>query len=79
VEAAGVPATNPAVQRGVQFLLRTQLPDGSWHVKSRAAKFQPYFQSGFLHDHDQWISMAVTAWASLELVSSGEPVKVAKR
>ena len=79
VEAAGVPPTDPAVQRGVQYLLRTQLPDGSWHVKSRAAKFQPYFQSGFPHDHDQWISMAGTAWATLALVNAGEPVKVAER
>src|SRR5688572_24209408 len=24
-----------------------RFPDGSWHVRSRALKFQPYFQSGF--------------------------------
>lgn len=64
---AGIPATDPGYRRGVQFLLRTQLPDGSWHVASRAPKFQPYFQSGFPHDHDQWISMAGTAWATLAL------------
>jgi hypothetical protein len=34
-------------RRGVEFLLKTQQADGSWHVKSRAVKFQPYFQSGF--------------------------------
>jgi hypothetical protein len=51
----------------VAFLLRTQLPDGSWHVASRAPKFQPYFQSGFPHDHDQWISGCATAWAAIAL------------
>jgi Squalene-hopene cyclase C-terminal domain len=63
----GVPANDAAYLRGVAFLLHTQLPDGSWHVASRAPKFQPYFQSGFPHDHDQWISSAATAWASMAL------------
>jgi hypothetical protein len=35
--------------------------------KSRAVKFQPYFQSGFPHDHDQWISSSAAAWASAAL------------
>jgi ankyrin repeat protein len=57
-------------QRGLQFLLSTQHEDGSWHVKSRAPKLQPYFQSGFPYDHDQWISMAGTQWATLVLAQS---------
>jgi hypothetical protein len=36
-------------------------------VKSRALKVQPYFESGFPHGHDQWISQAATAWASMAL------------
>ena len=63
----GVSPSDPIYQRGVQFLLRTQLADGSWHVASRAPKFQPYFQSGFPHDHDQWISAAASAWATMAL------------
>jgi hypothetical protein len=63
----GIPATNPAYRRGVEYLLRTQLPDGSWHVASRSPKFQPYFQSGFPHNHDQWISSSATAWATVAL------------
>jgi hypothetical protein len=43
------------VERGAAFLLRTQDPDGSWYVKSRAMKIQPYFESGFPYGHDQWI------------------------
>jgi hypothetical protein len=51
-------------QKGVKFLLSTQATDGSWHVVSRAAKLQPYFQSGFPYDGDQWISAMGTGWAA---------------
>ena len=60
----------PAMQRGVTFLLRTQHDDGSWFVKSRAMKVQPYFESGFPYGHDQWISHAGTAWAAMGLASA---------
>ena len=53
----------PPVGRGIAFLLRTQLQDGSWYVKSRAVPIQAYFESGFPHGADQWISAAGTAWA----------------
>lgn len=60
---------DPAVRRGVEFLLRTQLQDGSWYVKSRAVPIQAYFESGFPHGADQWISAAGTAWAVRALAS----------
>jgi ankyrin repeat protein len=76
---AGVPATDAAYRRGVEFLLRSQQADGSWHVKSRAPKFQPYFQSGFPHDHNQWISTAATSWATIGLSHAApEPAAVAR-
>ena len=56
-----------AVRRGVEFLLKTEKEDGSWFVKSRAMKIQPYFQSGFPYNHDQWISEIGTAWAVMAL------------
>lgn len=56
-----------AYQRGTQFLLNTQFPDGSWFVRSRAVKLQPYFQSAFPFDHDQWISNSATAYAVMAL------------
>ena len=59
-------------QLGVEFLLSTQFPDGSWHVRSRSIKFQPYFESGFPFGHDQWISAAATAWAAQALALSIE-------
>ena len=42
-----MPATDPVYQKGVKYLLRTQAPDGSWHVKTRSIWLQPYFESGF--------------------------------
>lgn len=74
--AAGLPVSDPAYQRGVQFLLRTQYPDGSWWVRSRAVGFQPYFESAFPHGHDQWISAAATSWAALALAMTVEPPRV---
>jgi ankyrin repeat protein len=62
---AGMPASHEAYARAVQYLARTQQSDGSWHVTSRAPKFQPFFQSGFPYDGDQWISSAATAWAAM--------------
>jgi hypothetical protein len=47
--------------------MRTQYADGSWYVRSRAVKFQPYFESGFPFGHEQWISAAGTAWAAMAL------------
>lgn len=67
LKEAGVQVTEPAYQRGVQFLLNTQLEDGSWYVKSRAIAFQPFFESGFPHGHDQWISAAASNWAAMAL------------
>lgn len=72
-QAAGVNPSDNIYERGIDYLLENQLADGSWHVKSRAVKFQPYFQSGFPHGHDQWISSAGTAWAAAAL-ALGLPV-----
>jgi mono/diheme cytochrome c family protein len=65
----GVGMDNPAFRSGVEFLVRTQLEDGSWYVKSRAEPIQAYFESGFPHRADQWISAAATAWATTALAS----------
>ena len=63
-----VNAAAPQYQRGVRFLLDTQFEDGSWYVRSRSIPFQPYFESGFPHGHDQWISAAATNWAAMALL-----------
>ena len=70
---AKMPAADRIYRKGVDYLMRTQAPDGSWHVKSRSIWLQPYFESGFPYGHDQWISVAGTAWASMALALSVEP------
>jgi squalene cyclase len=78
-EAGVLSVSDPAYQRGVKFLLSTQWEDGSWYVRSRAVKFQPYFQSGFPFDHDQWISATATAWAVRALAPAIQNEKRASR
>jgi hypothetical protein len=68
----GVPASHPAYQNGLSFLVNTQAPDGTWHVKSRSMPFQPYFESGYPYGHDQWISAAGTAYATMAIAAAVE-------
>jgi hypothetical protein len=68
-ESNAIPTGNRAYQRGVQYLLNSQLEDGSWHVQSRAPAFQPYFDSDFPHGRDQFISAAASNWASMALAT----------
>jgi ankyrin repeat protein len=52
--------------------LDTQEPDGSWHVHTRLhSKLQispPFFETGFPHGRDQFISTVGTAWAAMGLL-----------
>jgi hypothetical protein len=70
--SGSIAVTDPAYKRGVDYLLSTQLEDGSWHVRTRAIAFQPYFESGFPHGHDQWISAAATNWATMALIPTAK-------
>jgi hypothetical protein len=63
---------DPVYQRGLRYLLKTQKEDGSWHVPSRSKPFQAYFESGFPHGKDQFISCAASGWATWALVLSCE-------
>ena len=77
--AGKMAVTDPVYRRGTEYLLRTQAADGSWHVKTRSLPTQPYFDSGFPYAHDQWISAAGTAWASMVLSFTVEPAKLSQR
>jgi hypothetical protein len=66
-EAAGLATASPAYQRGVRFLLKTQRDDGSWFVHSRSKPFQLYYESGFPHGPDQFISIAASGWSTAAL------------
>jgi len=59
-----------AYRRGLRYLLDTQRPDGSWHVRSRSKPIQTYFESGFPHDKDQFISIAATGWAATAIAAA---------
>ena len=69
LKTSGADVPGAVFDAGSHFLLRTQAADGSWHVVNRAMKFQPYFESGFPYEHDQWISQMGTAWATLALAA----------
>lgn len=78
-EAGDVAEDDPTWKRGLQFLLEDQLSDGSWLVKTRSKPIQIYFETGFPHRTDQFISTTATAWASLVLLSTlpeREPIPV---
>jgi hypothetical protein len=62
--------TDPIYQRGVRFLLDTQLEDGSWFVRTRTVPVQPYFDSEFPHGWNQFISAAATSWAVIALAQN---------
>jgi ankyrin repeat protein len=69
-EAGAAAPSDARVQRGIAFLLRTQHDDGSWLVKSRSIPVQVYFETGFPHGADQFVSAAGTAWAALALTQA---------
>ena len=60
--------TDKAYERGCQFLLQSQLPDGSWLVTTRSKAFQKYFESKFPHGKSQFISICGPCWATLALL-----------
>jgi hypothetical protein len=72
-QAAGLAPDDPVYQRGVKYLLATQLEDGSWHVRSRSKPFQTYFESGFPHGKDQFISLSASSWATTALALTLPP------
>lgn len=74
LNSRAIPARHASVRQGVRFLLRTQLADGSWHVRRRAFPFQPPMDSAFPHGADSWISAAATSWAVMGLSLAIEPV-----
>lgn len=66
-ESGVLAPTSPAYRKGVQFLLNTQLADGSWYVQTRTLPVQRHFDSDFPHGTDQFISAAATNWAVMAL------------
>ena len=73
-------ASDAAYQRGIDFLMRTQMSDGSWLVRTRSFPVQTLKESGFPHARNQWISAAGTGWAIMALsMALPEAQDVSKR
>ncbi len=70
----GVPTSDPAWRKGIDYLLSTQAGDGSWHVASRLHPPAPvspaYFETGHPYGHDQFISSLGESWAIIALAQA---------
>lgn len=66
-QAGGLSPAEPAYRKGVRYLISTQLDDGSWHVKTRSNPIQTYYESGYPHGPDQFISIAAAGWSTTAL------------
>jgi aldose sugar dehydrogenase len=66
-ESHAAAPSDRAFRNGLDFLLRTQIDDGSWMVETRSVPIQAYFESGFPYGVNQWISAAATGWATTAL------------
>ena len=66
-QAGGLATADLAYRQGLKFLLARQLDDGSWHVRTRSTPIQTYYESGYPHGADQFISIASASWATTAL------------
>jgi len=69
-ETGAIKSTDEWTVRAVRYLLKSQKPDGSWYVKSRSKPFQTYYESGFPHGKDQFVSIAASSWAVAALATA---------
>ena len=76
-ESGVVAVGDRAYRKGLEFLLRTQIEDGSWIVETRSVPIQAYFESGFRYGVNQWVSAAATGWATTALALASEAPRAA--
>ena len=67
-----VPTKDAAYQKGIQWLLRNQLADGSWFVPTLAVPVQPHTFDSFPNGWHQFASEAGSSWAALALLFTAE-------
>jgi N-acyl-D-amino-acid deacylase len=58
--------------RGIGWLAEHQEEDGSWHVASRCKPVQAYYESGYPHGKDQFLSILAAGWAVLVLAEAAQ-------
>jgi ankyrin repeat protein len=63
-----VPVKDVAYQRGIDWLLKNQLADGTWFVPALAVPVQPHTFESFPHGWHQFASEAGSSWATLALL-----------
>ena len=78
-EGGAMASTDRAYRKGLEFLLRTQIEDGSWIVETRAVPIQAYFESGFPYGVNQWVSAAATGWATAALALAAQTAQAIPR
>jgi hypothetical protein len=62
---------DPAYQKGLAYLLKTQDPEGAWIVSTRSFPIQPFFSSDFPpYDENQYISATASNWALMALLNA---------
>jgi ankyrin repeat protein len=78
-DGGGVPISDANWQRGIDWLLKTQAADGSWHTRTRlyppAPLSPPYYESGLPYGHDQFLSAQGGAWCVMALAYALGPGK----
>jgi hypothetical protein len=67
---AGLATTEKAHQKGVKYLIDSQLDDGAWFVQTRSKPLQKFFDNGDHGGKSQFISFAATNWAVLALLDT---------
>jgi len=73
-QAGGVSVRSAAYQRGLAYLLKEQLADGTWTLETRRrGSGLPYFETGFPHGENQFIAYAASAWATMALTLGVHP------
>ena len=66
-QAGGLATADAGYQKGLSYLISAQQEDGSWHVTTRSKPIQTYFESGYPHGKDQFISIAAACWSTTAL------------
>jgi hypothetical protein len=79
-ESRALNVKDPVYRHGVEYLLKTQAKDGSWHVKTRLVApvelSPPPFDFKFPYDDDYVISVFGTEWATQALLLTQPKVNV---
>ena len=72
-QAGGLATDDAAYRKGLGYLIAGQIEDGSWHVRTRSKPIQTYYESGYPHGEDQFISISAAGWATTALVLALPP------